>query len=365
MTHIIKLLPENTNDTIKTVVNTLRDGGLVVFPSDTVYGLLVDATNEKAVKKLIAFKNRAPGKAVSIFVSDIAECDRHAYINHTQKLMLSDMLPGPFTMVLSSKHTVQKELEAENGTVGMRVPNYLPLLKLARTYGTPITATSANLGGKSPHYSIQSLMNQLPTSKYEQIDLIIDAGKLPLNKPSTVIDLTQSTLTVLREGDIKVGNTKIERLISNTSEETRKIGESIIKKIIGKKYQKPAVIVLKGDLGSGKTEMTRGIAQILGIHKIVSPTYVIYYEYEILEHSAKCIAGSQNKFIHVDLYNIQEEAEFEHLGLESYLKPGNIMVVEWGEKLGKMYVQFQKKADVVFVELEYEGEKGRRITICN
>ncbi|MDP4010799.1 MAG: L-threonylcarbamoyladenylate synthase [Candidatus Roizmanbacteria bacterium] len=363
MTGIIKLLPKNTNDVIEAVAKILRDGGLVVFPSDTVYGLLVDATNEKAVQKLIAFKNRAPGKAVSIFVSDIAECERHAYINHTQKLMLSDLLPGPFTMVLSSKHTVQKELEAENGTVGMRIPNYFPLLSLARIYGSPITATSANLGGKSPHYSIESLTNQLPTSKYEQIDLIVDAGKLPLNKPSTVIDLTQSTLKILREGDVIVTNAKIEKLTSQTSEETRKIGESIIKKIIAKKNQKPIVIVLKGDLGSGKTEMTRGIAQYLGIQKIVSPTYVVYYEYDILKFQNSKSKFQTKKFIHVDLYNIQEEAEFKHLGLESYLKPGNIMVVEWGEKLGKMYERFSKKANVVHVNIEHLNENERKITI--
>jgi len=359
MTRIIKLSSHSVDELIEDVKHVLSSGGLVVFPSDTVYGLLVDATNEAAVKKLIQFKNRLPGKAISVFVSDLDSCKKYVFINPKQSEILSKLLPGPFTMVLSSTHAVQHLLESEKGTLGVRIPDYQLILKLASAFGKPITATSANLGGNSPHYSIDSFLHQIPHAKKDLVDLIVDAGKLPRNKPSTVLDLTESKVRTIRSGDILFEKSNIQ--LSRSAQESQKIGRALIRGLSKKYGQKPLVIVLKGDLGAGKTEMTRGIAEYFGIKNIISPTFVVYYEYKISPQSST--VSRQGKFIHVDLYNIQEEGEFEHLGLSDYLKAGNVMVVEWGEKLGKMYTEFQKKAEVVFVEIEYEGEKGRKIII--
>jgi len=353
MTRTIILLPKSTNDVLDEVMHVLSKGGLVIFPSDTVYGLLVDATNENAVKKLIEFKSRPPGKAISVFVADLDLCKEHVSINQKQSAILSKLLPGPFTMVLPSKHTVQKLLESEKGTLGVRVPDYQPIIQLTSSFRKPITATSANLGGNSPHYSIDSFLHQIPQVKKDLIDLIVDAGHLPRNKPSTVLDLTESTIKTLRSGDIIFEKSNVHQ--SHSARETQKIGQELMQSLSEKYGQKSLVIILKGDLGAGKTEMTRGIANYYGIKKIISPTFVVYYEYSIHD--------SLSKFVHVDLYNIQEETEFDHLGLSEYLKPGSVMVVEWGEKLGKMYAEFQEKAEVVFVEIEHDGEKGRKIHI--
>ncbi len=353
MTRTITLSTQSITEVTHEVLQVLSSGGLVIFPSDTVYGLLVDATNEDAVKKLIKFKNRPPGKAISVFIADLNSCKKYVSINQKQSAILSKLLPGPFTMVLPSKHTVQKLLESENGTLGVRVPDFQPILQLASSFGKPITATSANLGGSSPHYSIDSFMHQISQAKKDLIDLIVDAGKLPRNKPSTVLDLTESTVKTLRSGDISFEKSNVQ--ISHSAYETQKIGRELMQNVSKKYGQKPLVIVLKGDLGAGKTEMTRGIAEYFKIEKIISPTFVVYYEYTICD--------SKSKFVHVDLYNIQEEVEFDHLGLSDYLKPGNVMVVEWGEKLGKLYAEFQKKAEVVFVEIEYEGETRRKIFV--
>lgn len=353
MTRTITLSTQSITEVIREVLQVLSSGGLVIFPSDTVYGLLVDATNGSAVKKLIEFKNRPPGKAISVFVADLNSCKKHVIINQKQSAILSRLLPGPFTMVLPSKHTVNNLLESESGTLGVRVPDFQPILQLASSFGKPITATSANLGGRSPHYSIDALMHQISPAKKNLIDLIVDAGTLPRNKPSTVLDLTEGTVKTLRSGDIAFE--KSDTQLSHSAHETQKIGRAFMQNVSKKHGQKPLVIVLKGDLGAGKTEMTRGIADYFKIERIISPTFVVYYEYPI--------GDSKSKFVHVDLYNIQEEGEFDHLGLTDYLKPGNVMVVEWGEKLGKIYKQFKSKAEVVFVEIEYEGQNTRKITI--
>lgn len=351
---------ERKEDVIKTAVKILKEGGLVIFPSDTVYGLLVDATNEKAVEKLIAFKNRPPGKAISVFVSDFQMLEQTVHATKKHK-MLKKILPGPFTIILDSKHTVCAKLESEKGTLGVRLPQYTLVQELVSVFGKPITATSANLGGRPPHYSVDSLLKQLPQNKKSLIDLVVDAGKLPRNKPSTILDLTTDQLKVLRKGDILLSNTK--EYSSATPSQTHKLGAFIASTIAQEQKGKPVVCVLKGDLGAGKTVFIKGMASYFGITDIVSPTFVIYYEYDIPVTNYELRTANYKKFVHADLYNIEDEEEFRHLGFEEYTKDGMIMCIEWGEKLGEMYKVLSKKAQVVFIEIEYKGEKERQVVI--
>ena len=340
--------------------------GLVVFPSDTVYGLLVDATNENAVKKLIRFKNRPFGKAISVFVADFNMLQSVAVLPQENSKLLHHLIPGPFTVILQSRHSVSKLLESERGTVGVRITNYPFVQELVEAFGKPVTATSANLAGRSPHYSVSSFLNQLSVTKKKLIDLIIDAETLPRNKPSTVVDLSSSSLKILRRGDI-VSN-KSDEYISKSPAQTQKLGKFLAEKSIKNDDNKPVVFILQGDLGSGKTVLTKGIASYFGIENIISPTFVVYYEYEIKVTSYKLSASTADrrvtsfkKFVHVDLYNIEDEEEFEHLGLENYLMSGNIMVIEWGEKLGELYKRFKEKAKVIFIRIIYRNENEREI----
>ncbi len=358
----ISINKQDAKTVIDQTCGVLKKGGLVIFPSDTVYGLLVDATNEKAVEKLIAFKNRPPGKAISVFVSE-QMMNEQVHVSEKSRSLLNQLLPGPFTVILPSKHTVSKKLESEKGTLGIRIPDYEFVSELVATFGKPITATSANLGGKSPHYSVESLLHQIPQKKQELIDLIVDAGKLPRNKPSTVIDLTQSNMKIVRHGDIMLSDA--ETFHSKTPIQTRKLGSYIAEKIIKQVKEKPVVIVLVGDLGAGKTMFTKGIAEYLQVENVISPTFVVYYEYDIPKNPKSEVQSPMSKLIHVDLYNIEDPEEFDHLGLEAYLSGKNIMVVEWGEKLGELYDKFKKKANVVMVKIEYEGEHERIIKVSS
>ncbi|MBP9691179.1 threonylcarbamoyl-AMP synthase [Candidatus Woesebacteria bacterium] len=355
------VLGSNWSDVISETMQVLSQGGLVVFPSDTVYGLLVDATQEHAVQKLIAFKNRTPGKAISVFVTDIDMMKCLAHVPHDKEKILERMLPGPFTVVLDSKHLASQLLESEKGTIGLRLPAYGPVQMLMNRYSHPVTATSANLGGRHPNYSIISLMNQLPVSKKELIDLVVDAGNLPHHKPSTVLDLSQDTIQVLRSGDIIFENE--DTFQSHSASQTRKLGAFILDRALKANSGKPLVFILKGDLGAGKTEITRGIASVLGIEKVVSPTFVISYEYPIPTTSYQLPTSNYNLFVHCDLYNIEDPAEFKHLGLTDYLDKKSIMVIEWGERMGAMYETFKEKSDVIFIEIEHVNEGERKIEV--
>lgn len=344
------------NLTVKQVAVQLKEGALIIAPSDTVYGLLADARNEAAIKKLTSFKNRPPGKPISIFVSDLAMLKEYAKVNKQSEKVLNELLPGPFTVILPSKGKVSQRLESEKGTLGLRYPNYPFILRLVTEFGSPLTATSANLSGSPPHHKLSALLNKLSPSKLDLIDLVIDAGDLPKNKPSTIIDLTSEKFKLLRKGDIEVHNSKI--FTSSSPQQTRKIAEYILGRDYGKVRNRSLVIILKGELGAGKTEFVKGAAHKLGIDNIISPTYVVYYEYKLK-------FPPYNIFLHADLYNIENDDELKYLKLEQYLKKGNIIFIEWGEKSGKLAEIFKKNAKVVFVSILYIGIDERKITISS
>ncbi len=354
---IKKINENNYSQVIHYTAEILKKGGLVIFPSDTVYGLLVDATNEKAVKKLIEFKNRTPGKAISVFVSDFEMMKNIVQIGTIHELSLHSLLPGSFTVILKSKGEVSSLLESEKKTLGVRLVNYQFVNSLIKRFGKPLTATSANLANRPPHYSIETLQKELPKNKIEMVDLIVDAGKLPRNKPSTVVDLTETDVKIIRKGDVDLGNYQVFN--SRSPEETKEVAKSILKEYSSSEVEKnssrqartikPLVFIIEGELGVGKTVFVKGMAESLGINNIVSPTFVIYYEY--------------GNFFHFDLYQIEDKKEFKYLGIDKLLRPGNILCFEWGEKAGEIYDLLKRKAKIIYVKMEYINGKVRKILV--
>lgn len=344
---ILKINKKNYSNISNKTLKVLKDGGLVVFPSDTVYGLLCDATNKIAIEKLITLKNRPVGQPISVFIN-ITNIDQYVEINEDQKKTIREILPGPFTLILPSKHTVNKILESESGTLGIRVPMYRLIEELVSQFRKPITATSANLSGRSPHYSIRSLLNELTIKQKQLVDLIIDAGTLPKNKPSTVVDLSKSNIKIIRQGDGNFFNSTIFK--SKTPEETKNIAKKIFKKNF-KKNNQPIIFIIEGEMGVGKTVFVKGIGEQLGINNIISPTFVIYYEYK--------------NFYHFDLYQILDKEEFKYLGIENFLLPGNILCFEWGEKTGEIIKLLKSKGKIIYVKMKYVNDKEREIIIKN
>lgn len=351
---IQKITKNNADQIIDQTVKVLSHGGLVIFPSDTVYGLLVDANNEDAVKKLITFKNRPVGKAISVFVNDLGMLKELVLTNNKQLKTIQGLVPGPFTIILDSKHKVSRLLESEKGSLGVRIPDNFFVNKLTKKLGRPITATSANLAGRPSHYSVDSLLKSLTKQKKDLIDLIVDAGKLPRNKPSTVIDLTGERIKVLRQGDIPFKNKR--SYLSSSSEETERMGQTISNQLNLTKITKPLVFIIEGELGVGKTIFIKGIGKHLGVNNIISPSFVIYYEYNLTNASFK-------KLIHFDLYNIQDQEELKYLGIDRYLKKGNLLCFEWGEKIGHFFNSLKKIATIIYIKMEYITEQKRKITI--
>lgn len=337
------------------VVKSLKQGSLVVLPSDTVYGLCVDSTNQSAVQKLLEFKSRPPGKAVSVFVGSLERAQKYVEIPESLQKKVEAMLPGPYTLIFDSQHKTIKDIESETGTLGIRVPDFPFINRVVEQYDKPITATSANMAGRSPHHSIEAFLNSVPEKKKHLIDLIVDFGTLPRNKPSTVVDFSKDTIAVLRQGDkmLEGGDTIFSSSVSDTQNLAQKILEEHTRDI----SDKPTVVMLHGDLGAGKTTFVKGLGSFLGIDDIISPTYVIYYEYAVDNHPVK-------KLIHADLYNIQNPEDFSQLGFEDMMKPGNLMCIEWADR-SEPIADIFKDAHVVHLYIDHVSETERNIRISS
>lgn len=339
---------------IRLAADVLAGGGLIVVPSDTIYGLAVDASNEKAVNKLFDFKSRIPGKAISVFVSDFEMAKKYVKISKKNLNILKKILPGPYTAVLPSCHKLVKSLESEKGTLGIRIVKNDFISNLLKKFGRPITATSANMSGQSPHYFVSSFLNSLSEKKKKEIDLIVDFGKLPRRKPSTVIDLTTSKIKILRQGDFKLSEEN--DYLSGSPDETKKIARLILRKILKSRIFRPLVIILEGELGVGKTIFVKGLGEYLGIYNIISPTFILRYEYEVKNKRIK-------KLYHLDLYRVEEGEELEDLGFDGMLKSKNLICIEWGEKIGEIFNYIKNNAQIVYVRMEYLSEKQRKIIV--
>jgi L-threonylcarbamoyladenylate synthase len=353
----MKILDINKNykEAIKQTALVIKNGGLVVFPSDTVYILAVDPTNSNAVEKLLTFKNRWTGKAISIAVADQKMAEDYVELLDTTKSIYKNLLPGPFTIVSNGKHKTVRGIESETGTLGIRIPDSKYIFDLIRAVGKPVTATSANLSGRTPNYSIKSFLRPLSKKKQEMIDLIVDAGKLPKNKPSTVIDATKPELEILRRGDLITGST--QTLISRSEKETEKVAEFLLKKALNNNNGKPILFSLSGDLGCGKTVFSRKVGQSLGVkEKITSPTFVIYNEYPIQDN------GKINKFLHFDLYRVTAAYELEEIKFFDLFTDKSLACIEWPENMGqKNFDKLKEMTYVIPVNFEYVDPTTREI----
>jgi L-threonylcarbamoyladenylate synthase len=357
---ILDFTENNYQKILKETAEVIKRGGLVIFPSDTVYGLLVDPTNKVAVEKLLGFKDRWTGKAISVAVSDIKMAMRYVILDENGKNIYTNLLPGPFTIINKGKHKTVKGVEAENGTLGVRIPNFKAILDLVKILNKPVTVTSANLAGRKPNYSVESFLKQLSKKKKEMIDLIVDGGKLPKNKPSTVIDVTQSEIKVLRKGDLIAGKEN-KSLISKSEKETEKIADFLFKK-----QNKPIVFLLSGELGCGKTVFSRKIGYILGVkEKITSPTFVIYNEYETLTPYPFHLTGQGEKmmkFLHMDLYKITTERDLKEIKFLDLFEKNTIGCIEWPENMGRKYLnELKKQVNTFPISFSYVDEKTREI----
>ena len=186
------------------IVEVLRGGGMIVYPTDTCYGIGVDVTNEEAVEKLWGFKGERGVKPVLVAVSGQEMAEKYADLSDLGKKIVQKYWPGAVSVVAMSRNLVVKKAQGETNTLGLRMPNNTLMLEVIEKLGKPISSTSANIsGGKNP-YSLAQFMAETPEDRVAMVDLFIDAGVLPERLPSTIVDTTREQLRVLRQGEVRV-----------------------------------------------------------------------------------------------------------------------------------------------------------------
>ncbi|MDI6591632.1 MAG: L-threonylcarbamoyladenylate synthase [Patescibacteria group bacterium] len=195
---LILKLRKNYKKIIEKVIKSIKTGKVIVCPTDTVYGLLADATNKKAVEKIFKIKKRPFQKPIPIFVKDIKMVKKIAKIDKKQEEFLKKVWPGKVTIVLKPKKELPRGIGKPNKEIGLRIPNYKIINRLLKLCNCPLTGTSANISGRPASTKIKEVLKQFENQKI-QPDLVIDAGNLPESKPSIIIDLTKTLPKILRK----------------------------------------------------------------------------------------------------------------------------------------------------------------------
>ncbi|MEK6887728.1 MAG: L-threonylcarbamoyladenylate synthase [Candidatus Aenigmatarchaeota archaeon] len=185
-TDVVKL---NDKKTLSRAVNILSDGGIIIYPTETIYGIGADATNDMVVKKVMQIKKRTKSKHILIAFSDLKMAKKYLVITKNAEKLAEAFMPGPLSLIVETKSRPTRR-------VGFRIPDNKFVLSLIRKLGKPITSTSANISGTDNLYKIKDIIKIFDG----KVAMIIDAGSIPKRKASTLYDTIEGK--IVREGPI-------------------------------------------------------------------------------------------------------------------------------------------------------------------
>lgn len=195
--------------TIARAAAVIRTGGLVAFPTETVYGLGADGLNEEAVARIFAAKGRPEAKGLILHLSEPGEAREVAVVSPMAERLMTAFFPGPLTLILPARPIVPAATRGGGPTVAVRMPDHAVARALVAAAGRPIAAPSANPSGALPPRTAAEVLAGLDG----RFDLLLDAGSTPLGTPSTLLDLTQTPPQILRHG--AVPPEQIERVLGD------------------------------------------------------------------------------------------------------------------------------------------------------
>jgi len=199
-TLVIRIDPSNPSvEELKRAAEVARRGGLVAFPTETVYGLGTNAFDEGAVKRLFEVKRRPPDNPVSVLVSSVDQAKSLGYVNEMARKLMEEFFPGPITVVMKAKRDVPKIVTAGTGKVAVRMPDHPIALKIVEFAGVPLATPSANVSGRPSPTKAEHVLQDFEG----KIDLLVDGGETGIGIESTVVDVTEKP-KILRLGAIPV-----------------------------------------------------------------------------------------------------------------------------------------------------------------
>lgn len=199
--NVVLLDKDNEIAALLEAVRVLKQGGTVVVPTDTLYGLAADARDASAVEKVFKIKGRHPGKAIPVLVANADMIDAVAVADVRIKSILAQT--GAITAVLSSRGWMPLNLRGGGLSIGVRMPDHPFLQRLIKSFGGPVTGTSADRSGVGGYSKIENVLDDFSRIA-QQPDLVLDAGDLPDRGPSVVVDFTKEPPRILRTGALSL-----------------------------------------------------------------------------------------------------------------------------------------------------------------
>ncbi|MGN1297568.1 MAG: L-threonylcarbamoyladenylate synthase [Clostridia bacterium] len=205
MKKYLNLKDEIDYNELKEAAEVIKQGGIVIFPTETVYGIGTNGVDSKAIEKLYKIKERPYNKPISLLVSDIHMVNLVAKdITNLEYKLMKKFFPGPLTMILKKRDIVPDILTAGQNTIGVRIPSGKIARKLIEYVGKPIATSSANISGKPSKTNMKNMMKEFK----EQVDYFIDSGESEIGIASTVIQVIDGIPNILREGSISIEEIK-------------------------------------------------------------------------------------------------------------------------------------------------------------
>lgn len=184
---------------LKKIGNIIKNGGIVVFPTETVYGIGTNALNENSIKKLYEIKKRPLNKPISLLVNNMDMVNQIAKdISKKEYELMEKFFPGPFTIILKKKDIVPNILTADTDTVGVRMPDNEIAKKLIEYAGVPIATSSANISGENNETNLKNLIKKFNG----KIDCFVDGGESKIGIASTIVKVIDEVPYILRKGSI-------------------------------------------------------------------------------------------------------------------------------------------------------------------
>ncbi len=285
------------NKEIENAANVIGNGGIVLFPTETVYGIGANALNDEAVKKIFVAKGREQDNPLILHISDMDMLPQIAEnITELEYRLMDTFWPGPFTIVLNKKTGIANVATCNGNTVGVRMPSNKIAHDLIKKANCPIAAPSANISGKPSGTKVQDIFDELK----DRVDYIIDGGESDIGLESTVVRVIDNEVRILRPG--KITKEDIERLAINAEVDKNVMGQlSKNEKVLspGMKYRHYAPSThCKLVYSNDDLKMSSEILQIANKYK--NPLILSTTENVTKYQGIKCVdIGSQNNLLEI------------------------------------------------------------------
>lgn len=201
MTKVYNWQQDIDKEELNDCVETLEKGGIIIFPTETVYGIGANAYCEKAVKRIYEVKERPGEKPLSIMVGNAREISKYAIIcNEIEEKIIKNFMPGPLTIILKKKPGMFDYISSGKDTIGIRIPDNKMIMSILENSKLPVVAPSANISGKPSGIILEEILKDFDG----KVDICINGGKAKLSEPSTIVQVIDNKLVILRQGKIKL-----------------------------------------------------------------------------------------------------------------------------------------------------------------